>query len=119
MQAALKFLHTTQDDDPDLSALATSYEIPVSVLQALWEARQSKQEPSAANQKLSEDQEVAVRQYRDRLDMVGTSTRLPIVTGCANTMLQQAHTGPSTVPVLSEQWSRHFLSQHPEYFICK
>jgi len=43
IQAVLTFLHTTQDDDPDLSALAKRYEIPLQRLQARWEGYQSKQ----------------------------------------------------------------------------
>ena len=119
IQAALNFLDTTQDDDPDLTALAKSHEIPVRRLRARWQGRQSKHERAAANRKLSEDQEVAICQYLDRLDIVGTSARLQMVTGCAKTILQQAHIGSSPPPVVSEQWSRRFLSRHPEYFIRK
>ena len=119
IQAALTFLDTTQDDDPDLPALAKSYEIPLRRLQARWQGRQSKQDRPAANRKLSEDQEAAVCQYLDRLDMLGTSARLQMVTGCANTILQNAHTGSSPAPVVSEKWSRRFLNRHPEYFVRK
>ena len=119
IQAALKFLHTTQEDDPDLSPFAKSYEIPVRRLQASCEDCQSEQEWPAANRKLSEDQEIGVCQYLDRLDVVGTSARLQMVTGCANSILQQAHTVPSPALVLSKQWLRHFVTRHPEYSIGK
>jgi len=119
IHTALKFPHTTQDDDPDLSAFAKSYEIPVRRLQAGCEDRQSEQECPAANRKLSEDQEFGVCQYLDRFDVVGTSARLQMVTGCANGILRQVHTGPSPAPVVSKQWSRHFLTRHPECSIPK
>ena len=49
IQAALKLLHTSQDDDPHLSAFAKSYEIPVRRLHASCKDCQSEQEWPAAN----------------------------------------------------------------------
>ena len=42
-----------------------------------------------------------------------------MITGCANAILQLGYSGPVLVPVVSEHWSRRFLTRHPEYFICK
>ena len=69
--------------------------------------------------RLSDDQELAVCQYLDRMDSIGTSARLQMVTSCANTILRNAHTGPSLPPVVSNQWANGFLNRHPEYFVRK
>lgn len=78
--------------------------------------RQSRQERPGSNHRLSDDQELAVCQYLDRMDNIGTSARLQMVTSCANTILRNAHTSPSPPPVVSNQWANRFLNRHPEYF---
>ena len=42
-----------------------------------------------------------------------------MVSGCANAILQYAHTGLGPAPVVSTQWAPRFLDCHPEYFIRK
>ena len=112
IQAALTFISTTQDDYPNLASLAKSYEIPLERLRARWQGRQSKLDRPGANRKLSEDQEAAVCQYLDRLDMLGTSARLQMVSSCANAILQKSYIGSGTAPIVSEQWARRFLARH-------
>lgn len=119
IQAALTFLHTTGEETPNLSAIAKRYEIPYHRFRARWLGRLSKQERLSASKKLSDDQEAAVCQYLDRLDTVGTSARIQMVSGCANTILRQAHLGSEPAPLVSEQWARRFLDRYPEYFIRK
>jgi len=119
IQAALTFLHTTGEDTPNLSAIAKRFELPYHRFRARWLGRPSKQERFSGSKKLSDDQEAAVCQYLDRLDTVGTCARIQMVSGCANTVLQQAHQGPEPAPLVSEQWARRFLARHPEYFLRK
>ena len=119
IQAALTFISTTQDHYPNLASLAKCYEIPLEGLRARWQGRQSQLDRPGANRKLSEDEEVAVCQYLDRLDMLGTSARLQMVSSCANAILQKSYIGSGTTPILSEQWARRFLTRHLEYYIRK
>jgi len=119
IQAALTFLQTTEEDIPNLSAIAKRYEIPYHQFRAHWLGRLFKQERFSGSKKLSDDQEAAVYQYLDRLDTVGTCARIQTVSGCANAVLQQAHQAPEPPPLLSEQWARQFLASHPECFLCK
>ena len=119
IQAALTFISTTQNDYPNLASLAKSYEIRLERLRAHWQGRQSKLDRPGANRKLSEDQEAVVCQYLDRLDMLGTSARLQMVSSCANAILQKSYIGSGTAPIVSEQWARRFLARHPEYYIRK
>lgn len=106
IQAALTFLNTTGEDTPNLSAIAKRYEIPYHGFRARWQGRPSKQGRSSASKKLSDDQEAAVCQYLDRPDTVGTSARIQMVSGCANTIIQQAHLGPEPAPLVGDQWAR-------------
>ena len=110
IQAALASLKSTQDEYPNVSAIARKYEIPVSRLRARLRGVQSKQDRPGANHKLSDDQELAVCQYLDRLDTVGTSARLQMVSGCPNAILQYAHSGPEPPPTVSDHWTNRFLS---------
>jgi len=119
IQAALTFISTTQDDYRNLASLAKSYEIPLERLRDRWQGRKSKLDRPGANWTLSEDQEAAVRQYLDRLDMLGTCARLQMVSSCANAILQKSYIGSGTAPIVSEQWARPFLARHPEYYIRK
>ena len=50
--------------------------MPEQRLWAWWNRRLSRQERPTANRKLSEDQELAICQYLDRLDTIRTSARL-------------------------------------------
>ena len=72
-------------------------------------ASQTKQERPAANRKLREDQELAVCQYLNRLDKIGLSARLPMVTNYANAILRRSHTtggdtSLSPPPQVDKQW---------------
>ena len=80
----------------------------------------SKQERPAENKKLSEDQELAVCQYLDRLDTIGTAACMIMITNCANSILRRSHTDTTTPPpTVSEKWARLFLNRHPEYYVRK
>jgi len=57
----------------NVAEIAWTYEVPVTRLRRRLQGRQSKQERLAQNCKLSVDQELAVCQYLDRLDTIGTS----------------------------------------------
>jgi len=50
------------------------------------------------NRRLSEEEELAVCQYLDRLDMIGTSARLHMITGCANAILLRVYSDQS-IPI--------------------
>jgi len=73
IQAAVASIHASNDPYPNITAVARAYEIPVSRLGGRLQGRQSRQERPGANHRLSDDQELAVCQYLDRLDTVSTS----------------------------------------------
>jgi len=39
-----------------------------------------------------------------------------MVTSCANTIRQKAHTGSSQAPVVSEHWANRLSNRYPEHF---
>ncbi len=70
--------------------------------------------------RLSEEQELALCHYLDRLDQVGAAARRPMLMHCANALLQQSHndlTNPP--PTIGRNWPQRFLERHPEYHIRK
>ncbi|RPA89027.1 hypothetical protein L873DRAFT_1723712 [Choiromyces venosus 120613-1] len=124
IQATLRSLQILEHDTLNIAAAAWEFEIPISCLRVLWKEHQSKleQDRPGTNKILSSDQELAVCQYLDRLDNIGTNARLQILIGCANAILQNAHSGSSPAPpasVVSDHWFQRFLNHHPEYFIRK
>ncbi|KAA8911523.1 hypothetical protein FN846DRAFT_412563 [Sphaerosporella brunnea] len=120
IQAAIEVLRARGEENPNIAAAAREFKLPPQRLRARWGGRHSKKTRPASNRKLTEEQELAVCLYLDRLGGATTtetsSTRLEMVTGCANGILQRAHTDPSIpAPVVGEHWARRFLARHPEY----
>jgi len=92
IQAAVTAIQARSDQYVNIAQVARNYEIPITRLRAGLQGRQSKQEHQGANSKLSEDQELAVCQYLDRLDTIGTCARPQMVSSCANAILAYGHT---------------------------
>ena len=99
--------------------IARTYKIPLVRLPGPLQGRKSRLDHPGANRKLSEDQELAVYQYLDRLDAVGTSARIPMVSSCGNAILGYGHTGPDPLPPVGDHWVPCFLDPHPDYHIRK
>jgi len=76
IQAAIIFIQNSTNQSVNIAEVAHTYEIPVTRLRGRLQGHQSRQESQEANRKLSEDQELAVCQYLDRLDTIGTSASL-------------------------------------------
>ena len=119
IQAAVTSVDNRQKEQINVAELARTYEVPVHRLRARLQGRQSRQERPGANRKLTEDQELAVCQYLDRLDTIDTSARIQMVSGCANAILQYSHLGDRPAPRVGDHWAPRFLDRHPEYFIRK
>ena len=68
----------SERDRPNIAAAAREFRVPEQRLRARSIGCLSKQERPAANKKLSEDQELTVCQYLDRLDIASSSSREPV-----------------------------------------
>ena len=106
---------------PNIAHIAREFEVPESRLRARWNGRQTQGSRPAVNKRLTEAEELAVCMYLKRLDTIGTSARLHMVTNCANDILKRNHpSGTSDPPTtVSEVWSKRFLARHPEFHIRK
>ncbi|RPA98858.1 hypothetical protein L873DRAFT_1627869, partial [Choiromyces venosus 120613-1] len=77
------------------------------------------------NKWLSEAKELAVYLYLKRLDSIGMSARLLIVTSCGNAILKHNHELDSPIssnnppPTVGPIWTPCFLEQYPEFHIHK
>ena len=116
---AITFIQSSSDNYPNLTAIAQTYEIPVSRLRGRLQGRQSRHEQPGTNLKLTEGQELAVCPYLDCLNSIGTSARQKMVVGSANAILQYAHIGEGAAPVVGSHWAPRFPARHPEYHIRK
>jgi len=117
-------------EKPNIAAVAREFQVPATRLRARWNGRQSRQDRSGANRRLTDDQELEVCLCLKRLDTIGTSARITVVTSCANFILGRAHATrsdtesgrryptiqPSTV---GPRWTSGFLERHPELHIRK
>ena len=108
-------------DKPNIAAMAREFQVPDSRLCALWNGVQPKTQRPAANKRLSDEEELAVCLYLKRLDSIGTSARLPMLTGCANAILRwRKCTSPdSPPPTVGPNWTIRFLERYPEFHIRK
>jgi len=101
----MALVNTSKNSYPNIAEIARPYEIPIHRFRARLQGCHSRTEQSGTNRKFSTDQELAMCQYLDRVDIVGTCARIQIVTSCANRILDNAHTGPTPAPLVSEQWA--------------
>ena len=120
IQEAIAVLWQKGEQNPNLAAAAREFNLPPQRLRARWNGRESKEKRVPVNRRLTEEEELAVCQYLDRLDHIGTSARLNMITTCANAILLHAQEDQSIpTPVVSEHWSGRFLARHQEYHIRK
>ena len=115
IQTTITILVERGVDNPNMSAAAREFNLPMTRLRARWLGQNSKQTTPPRNRKLNAEQELALCIYLDRLDAIGTAARLPMVNSAANTILRYAHTGSGTdsstpPPVVCLDWARRFLS---------
>ena len=88
IKQVIDILSDRGDDNLNLAAAAREFRVPVKPLRARWAGQQSKQERPSTNKRLSEDEELAVCLYLDRLEAIGTAGRKQMITGCANDILR-------------------------------
>ena len=105
--------------NPNFSAEAREFNVPLQRLRARWNGRRSKQEVVPWNRKLKEHEDSAVCTYLGRLDKIGLYARLFMIADRANGVLRRAHVGEGPPPQVSEHWARRFLERHPEYHVRK
>ena len=93
IKQVIDILSDRGDDNLNLAAAAREFRVPVGrfKLRARWAGQQSKQERPGPNKRLSEDEEIAVCLYLDRLEAIGTAARKQMITGCANDILRHYH----------------------------
>ena len=123
-----------ENEEPNIALLARDYAVPQGRLRARIHGRPSKSARPACNQLLSEAEELAVCLYLKRLDTIGTSARILMLTGCANAILSRRDKShfsysnsesESNFTTLEESrkvgpnWTAQFLERHPEFHIRK
>ena len=91
IKQVIDILSDRGDDNLNLAAAAREFRVPVKRLRARWAGQQSKQERPGTNKRLSEDEELAVCLYLDRIEAIGTAARKQMITGCANDILRHYH----------------------------
>jgi hypothetical protein len=122
IQQVIDILSDRGDDKLNLAAAACEFRVPVRRLRARWAGQQSKQERPGTNKRLSEDEELVVCLYLDRLEAIGTAARKQMITGCANDILRRGFTpseSDTEPPKVGLHWTRRFLERHPEFKVRK
>ena len=69
---------------------------------------------------MTDEQELAVCRYLDRLDAIGVPAKRSMISTCANSILAQSHTD-LTIPFqpVGQHWGQRFLRAHLEYRVQK
>ena len=104
-----------------IAAAARRFCVSAGRLRARSQGVQSKMQRPGANKKLSPDQEMAVCEYIDRLDIIGFSAREFMITDCANNILARAHTPVEgfSPPTVGIHWTPRFLERTAKYGFVK
>ena len=106
----------------NVAATARQFAVPEGRLRARWKGRQAKSARLPTNTKLTKTEELAVGLYLKRLDQIGTSARLSMVTDCANSILKRnclAGNTDTPPPTVSHSWTSRFLERNPQFHIRK
>ena len=102
-------------EKPNIAAIAKEYKVAVGRLRRRYRGTPSRAERPPSNRKLDYEQEAALIEYCNRVDVLGTSARLHMVESCANQLLAQCHDDPlSRPPTVGPQWVKRFKDRHPE-----
>jgi hypothetical protein len=119
----LEAIHAmAQQEQPNIARSAREFDVPETRLRARWKGRAPSR--GGQNKALSDDQELAICHYLDRLDQIGLPARIRTITACANAILQQSKStsmdaDANEKPTVSKMWTRRFLLRHPQYYVRK
>lgn len=113
IQDALEEL--SQSEHPKVAVAARNHAVPYQRLLARWKGRPSKLGQPGNNKRLSIEQELALCEYLDRLDEMGTPARIPMIESGANSILRRMHPDdqPGPPPTVGKRWAERFLERHP------
>ena len=84
---------------------ASAYDVPIRRLQRRWNGSASKSTRASTNKALTEEQEVAIREYIDRLDKINMCARPQMIVGAANYLIRFENR------VVGHQWLKQFLER--------
>jgi hypothetical protein len=121
IQQAIEHMSTQKAEDLNFTTTAHTFHVPMHRLHARWNSCGTHSDIIIHNRKLLEDQELVVCSFLDRLDEMGLPTRIPMITNCANAILQRTHQPTTDIfgnttspPTVSEHWACRFLEvSHP------
>jgi hypothetical protein len=112
-------LRTLQHQEKlNISKTAWEFDVPMQQLQHRWLRTPSRCDRAPINTKLSAKQEMALRQYINKLIKLDIPPQPQQIGNAVNSILYYRHTDPTTSPPqISEKWTKHFLKHYPEYQI--
>jgi DDE superfamily endonuclease len=106
------------DSTPNFTRLAKENNVPYKRLLARYHGRPTLFERPSGTLKLSETQNVVLREFIRFLDQLGVSARVAHVVRCANTILQADHTDSSLpLPSVTIRWARAWIKRQDDIFI--
>src|SRR5271156_1180332 len=104
-------------EKPNIARAARDFNVNERKLRNRFNGIPSKSEYGGHNKTLTDDQELAVCHYLDRMDKTGIFARPRMLRSVANSILARNHNDLNTPPPLvGPNWPRRFLARHPEYF---
>jgi Tc5 transposase DNA-binding domain len=103
-------------EKPNISRAARDFHVNERKLRNRFNGIPSKSEYGGHNKTLTDDQELAVCHYLDRIDKTGIFARPRMLRSIANSILARNHNDLNTPPpLIGPNWPRRFLARHPEY----
>ena len=103
-------------EKPNIARAARDFDVNERKLRNRFNGIPSKSEYGGHNKTLTDDQELAVCHYLDRMDQTGISARPRMLRSVANSILARNHDESDIPPpLIGPDWSRRFLKRHPEH----
>lgn len=100
------------------AACAKEFGVEPRLFQRRIQLGRSKSTRDPAGGKLSEHQELALKEYIEFLDDIELSLRILLIRNAANALLRHANPG-SAPPRIGKNWVARFLRRNPQFFIRK
>jgi hypothetical protein len=103
-------------EKPNIARAARDFDVNEKKLRNRFNGIPSKSEYGGHNKTLTDDQELSVCHYLDRIDQTGIFARPRMLRSVANSILARNHDEPNTSsPLIGLDWSRRFFKRYSEY----
>ena len=105
--------------NPNVSAYARDRGLDYQRLLRAYKGGNNRSTRPSTNQKLTEEQDLALERFLDVIDDIGFGIHAGLVAQQANALLAESHTGSDPPPTVGKHWPARWLKAHPKFMRVK